>query len=374
MSAAIRVLYAEDNALDADLTRAYLAEHAPDLALEVVESGGACLARLRAKEHDLLLLDHWLTDMEGLDVLRALVRFPVPVPVVLISGAGDEELVVKALRLGASNYVPKTGDYLTSLPALLREVVEEHRSRLARGLLPTAPRRILYVEHQEMDIELTSRHFAEVVPPVELDVVRSFPAALARLGTPPPYDAALIDLRMPGQSALEFVRESPAPRRRDAAVRRPDGQGGRGDRDRQPEARGRRLRHQARGLPRPAHLRARAGRRARSRGPARRAAAGRAAGARADRGRARAARDPAPPGAAARGHRAARRRRGARLQQPALGDPELHGLRPRGDAGGRPGQERPARGEEGRRSRRGADAASCSRSAASRCCSPCRST
>ena len=208
MNSSLRVLYAEDNAQDADLTRAYFSEHAPDFEIEIVETGQACLDRLSGTGCDLLLLDHRLPDMEGLDVLRTLVHTGVPVPVVMVTGSGDEELVVKALHLGAANYVPKLGNYLETLPDLLRLVIEEHRLKRSQGLLAAGPRRILYVEHHAMDIDLTLRHFAEVAPQFELDVVRTCADALARLARPPAYDAVLIDLRMPDQSGLDFVREA----------------------------------------------------------------------------------------------------------------------------------------------------------------------
>lgn len=87
MNSVSRVLYAEDNAQDADLTRAYFSEHAPEFELEIVETGQACLDRLSLTRYELLLLDHRLPDMEGLDVMRTLVRTGVPVPVVLVTGS-----------------------------------------------------------------------------------------------------------------------------------------------------------------------------------------------------------------------------------------------------------------------------------------------
>ena len=208
MTSALRVLYAEDNEQDADLTRSHFSAHAPDFEVEIVTTGRACLARLSETTADVVLLDHHLPDIEGLEVLRTLVRTGVPVPVVLVTGTGDEELAVKALRLGASNYVPKLGRYLETLPDLLRAVIERHRLGSREGLLGSARHRILYVEHESVDIDLTLRHFAEAAPHFDVDVVMTSGGALARLGQPPAYDAALIDLRMLDLGGLEFVREA----------------------------------------------------------------------------------------------------------------------------------------------------------------------
>ena len=123
MSEILRVLYADDNAADVDLTRAHLAGHAPDIALDVVDTGRGCLARLEESTYDLLLLDNHLPDMEGVDILRAVIEREVPLPVVMVTGVGDESLVVRVLRLGASDYVPKHGAYWETLPSVVRRAV-----------------------------------------------------------------------------------------------------------------------------------------------------------------------------------------------------------------------------------------------------------
>ena len=60
MADKVRVLYAEDNLRDADLTRAHLESEAPQFELEIVQSGEQCLKRLQEKEgqYDILLLDN----------------------------------------------------------------------------------------------------------------------------------------------------------------------------------------------------------------------------------------------------------------------------------------------------------------------------
>jgi PAS domain S-box-containing protein len=55
---------------------------------------------------------------------------------------------------------------------------------------------------------LTLWHFAETAPQFEIDVVHTCADALARLAHSLAYDVALIDLRMPDQSGLDFAREA----------------------------------------------------------------------------------------------------------------------------------------------------------------------
>ena len=211
MNPRIRLLYAEDNPQDADLTRSWFADYAPEFEIEVAATGQQCLERLGGAAFDLLLLDYRLPDMLGLEVLRALNEVGSPMPVVMITGEGDEELVLKALRLGAANYSAKSSRYLESLPRLLHGVLEENRRRQSQGL-PAAnlPRRILYVEHLTTDIDLTLAHFAKFAPYFVLDVVQTCAAALERLAQAIVYDLLLVDLRMSDLGGLDFVHEAQA--------------------------------------------------------------------------------------------------------------------------------------------------------------------
>src|SRR4029453_615839 len=143
MTETFRVLYAEDNALDADLTRAHFQQNAPDFEIEVVDRGDRCLARLAEGSSDVLLLDQHLPDMDGTTVLKELAARDLLPPVVMGTGAGDEPLVVKVLCLGACDYVAKDGNYLESLPAVLKEAVTEFRRRQEEGHAATGrPRHV----------------------------------------------------------------------------------------------------------------------------------------------------------------------------------------------------------------------------------------
>jgi PAS domain S-box-containing protein len=207
MTQVIRVLYAEDNALDADLTQSHFAHHAPHIEVTVVHSGQRCLELLSANAFDVLLLDNHLPDMDGTAILLDLAARGPSIPVVMVTGAGDEALVVRVLRLGACDYVSKEGSYLATLPAVLESAVAEHRRACEEGTSGSLrPQRILYAECNPADGELTQRHFAEAAPHLSLEVVRSSRDVLARLQDGA-TDLVMTDLRMPEMNALELLRE-----------------------------------------------------------------------------------------------------------------------------------------------------------------------
>ena len=76
-------------------------------AVTSVESGEAGLAALEARRYDLVLLDVWLPGLDGLEVLRRIRERDAELPVVVISGHGTIETAVKAVRLGAQDFVEK---------------------------------------------------------------------------------------------------------------------------------------------------------------------------------------------------------------------------------------------------------------------------
>jgi signal transduction histidine kinase len=209
MSERIRVLYAEDNPDDVELTGVEFAALASEFELEFVSTGKECRERLQTGEYDVLLLDHRLPDDDGADLLRELAHAGLKQPVVMVTGIGDEELVIQTLRLGASDYISKQGDYLAKLPAVLRAVVADHRNRRSHGLSFTPRRRrILYIEHDPMDVDLTLQRMAEAAPHLEVRAIDSFQEALQLLTEPHDFDLVLTDLRMIHTSALDFLREA----------------------------------------------------------------------------------------------------------------------------------------------------------------------
>ncbi len=72
-----------------------------------VASAGAARAALAANTFDLLLLDVWLPDTDGLDLLAEMRTGSFSGPVIVISGHGSVDTAVKAIRIGAYDFLEK---------------------------------------------------------------------------------------------------------------------------------------------------------------------------------------------------------------------------------------------------------------------------
>ncbi|MQA28338.1 MAG: response regulator [Luteitalea sp.] len=75
--------------------------------VESVPSGESCLDRVTRGAVDLILLDVWLPGMDGLATLARLRERQVDAQIVLISGHGNIESAVKAIKMGAFDFVEK---------------------------------------------------------------------------------------------------------------------------------------------------------------------------------------------------------------------------------------------------------------------------
>jgi two-component system, NtrC family, nitrogen regulation response regulator NtrX len=70
-------------------------------------SGEDCLATLRRKPVDVVLLDIWLPDRDGLEVLEDIMEGSNPPEVIMISGHGSIDAAVRATKLGAFDFLEK---------------------------------------------------------------------------------------------------------------------------------------------------------------------------------------------------------------------------------------------------------------------------
>ena len=89
-------------------------------------SGEQALERLDGAHVDVALVDQRLPAMSGIDLLDRLASLPDPPACVIVTGAESQELVVEAMRRGAVDYVVKSSEYLSELPAVVARAHRQH--------------------------------------------------------------------------------------------------------------------------------------------------------------------------------------------------------------------------------------------------------
>jgi PAS domain S-box-containing protein len=207
MRPVLHVLYAEDNPVDADLTRAHFSRNATDFEFEIIHRAEDFLPLARARRHAVLLLDQRLPDMDGLDVLKVLAQEGIDTPIVLVTGVGDGELAAQALRLGADDYVPKRSGYLQALPGLLRDVIERRRQSAAPLQSRIRPRRILLIEEKTSDALRLVQNLARTASHLIVETIATPAEALERLNENAEFDLVISDHRPPAINGFKLMAE-----------------------------------------------------------------------------------------------------------------------------------------------------------------------
>ena len=198
----MKLLYVEDNPFDRDLTRRALLKQIPSLEWDAAAGVSEAVVKLDSQKYDVVLLDMWLQDGCGMDVLLHARRQNLELAVVIVAGSGDEGSVIQYLKAGAQDYVPKRGMYLEQLGGHLTRA----QQRLRDNIRPNSVLTVLFVESSPDDVELTRRHFDRRAPHIHLEVQPDGAAALAWLAQPGHHvDVALLDLRLPGMTGLELL-------------------------------------------------------------------------------------------------------------------------------------------------------------------------
>jgi two-component system response regulator AtoC len=101
--------------------RMLLREWLEGAGFQVLEEtrGDSALSSIERHRPDVVVLDHHMPGLNGLDLVAVLHRQWPGLPLVLTSAFGDPGLIARARRLGASRYLDKAGDIET----LVTEIV-----------------------------------------------------------------------------------------------------------------------------------------------------------------------------------------------------------------------------------------------------------
>src|SRR4028118_1048891 len=93
-------------------------------------SSDQCMAEIARDVPSLMILDIWLKDsrMDGIDILKQVKREHPEVPIVIISGHGNIEIAVAAIKQGAYDFIEKPFN-IEQLLVVIRRAMEASRLR-----------------------------------------------------------------------------------------------------------------------------------------------------------------------------------------------------------------------------------------------------
>jgi CheY-like chemotaxis protein len=124
------VLVVDDSVVDRHMIGSLMAKD-DDLSVTFATNGKEALAYMAGTLPDLVVTDLYMPEMNGLELLTAVMDGYPLVPVILVTSRGSEEIAVQALEQGAASYVPKRmlTKYLLDTIYRVLSVSDQRRSR-----------------------------------------------------------------------------------------------------------------------------------------------------------------------------------------------------------------------------------------------------
>ena len=126
----IKVLLIDDDEDDYFITHEYLLDiERQSYDLEWIDNYHDGFERMAQREHAIYLIDYQLGAENGLDLLRQMVKANHPAPIILLTGQGDHDVDIKAMRAGAADYLVKSQLTPQLLERAIRYALERNREK-----------------------------------------------------------------------------------------------------------------------------------------------------------------------------------------------------------------------------------------------------
>ena len=123
------VLVVDDNSLHLELIEHALKKELKNIQILGASSAAECMQIIGNVDLDLVILDYSLPDQNGIQVLESMRKQNPKLPVLIVTGQGNEKIAVQAIKKGADDYFIKSPGYLTTLPVTVSRIFKENEEK-----------------------------------------------------------------------------------------------------------------------------------------------------------------------------------------------------------------------------------------------------
>src|SRR5215467_9918331 len=127
-----RLLIVDDNELNRDMLARRLAKKG--YIVSIAENACDLEQRVRQDKIDLILLDIEMPQISGVEALTSLRKSysPIQLPIIMVTARNHSEDIVKALELGANDYVTKPIDFPVALARIIGQLSHKRAEQALR--------------------------------------------------------------------------------------------------------------------------------------------------------------------------------------------------------------------------------------------------
>ncbi|OUL33231.1 ATP-binding protein [Nostoc sp. 106C] len=134
MEETLRILVVDNDEVDRMTVRRALTKAGVPIELSEVSVCNDALSTIRNTTYDCIFLDYHLPDQDGLTLIQKLRSLEIKVPIVVLTGQGDENIAVELMKAGATDYLSKARVSSETLTQVLRNAIRLHRAEMQAAL------------------------------------------------------------------------------------------------------------------------------------------------------------------------------------------------------------------------------------------------
>ena len=133
------ILIVEDEDAIRRVLKKVLSEENPKYKLDEAPDGEKAISLIKTQYYDLVLCDIKMPKKDGIEVLEFVSSYDSSIPIIMISGHGDLKTAVKAMRMGAYDYIEKPPDLNNLLNSVRSALVKTKTRKFQKKLKRLIP-------------------------------------------------------------------------------------------------------------------------------------------------------------------------------------------------------------------------------------------